>query len=294
MVRFVAGLILLLLAWPAAAGDEKDKTQEKPATPAEQYRALIKEFQGGMQAFQKEYSAAKTNEDKQKVFAEKYPQPHKFAPKFLDLAEKNPKDAIAVDALVWIMTNGGGGMPGKDDAQAKAIAVLMRDHVKSEKLGNVCQSLVYRVDKASEQFLRGVLENSPHKEVQGKAILALGQYLKNRRDAIQRIADNPAMAKFYDSSLDKDYLKALRDQDPAKVSSEIEAIFERITKEFAEIKHPFYGTLGTKAKSELYDIRFLAVGKVAPDVEGEDQDGKKFKLSDYRGKVVLLDFWSQY
>jgi cytochrome oxidase Cu insertion factor (SCO1/SenC/PrrC family) len=25
-----------------------------------------------------------------------------------------------------------------------------------------------------------------------------------------------------------------------------------------------------------------------------DQDGKKFKLSDYKGKVVLLDFWSQH
>jgi len=38
----------------------------------------------------------------------------------------------------------------------------------------------------------------------------------------------------------------------------------------------------------------LEIGKVAPDVEGQDQDGKKFKLSDYKGKVVLLDFWSQY
>jgi peroxiredoxin len=33
---------------------------------------------------------------------------------------------------------------------------------------------------------------------------------------------------------------------------------------------------------------------VAPDIEGEDQDGVRFKLSDYRGKVVLLDFWSEY
>jgi thiol-disulfide isomerase/thioredoxin len=32
----------------------------------------------------------------------------------------------------------------------------------------------------------------------------------------------------------------------------------------------------------------------APDIEGEDADGKLFKLSDYRGKVVLLDFWGDW
>jgi hypothetical protein len=37
-----------------------------------------------------------------------------------------------------------------------------------------------------------------------------------------------------------------------------------------------------------------AVGKEAPQVEGSDADGKKFKLSDYRGKVVLLDFWGNW
>ena len=35
----------------------------------------------------------------------------------------------------------------------------------------------------------------------------------------------------------------------------------------------------------------LAVGDVAPEIEGEDADGKHFKLSDYRGKVILLSFW---
>src|SRR4051812_31353276 len=34
----------------------------------------------------------------------------------------------------------------------------------------------------------------------------------------------------------------------------------------------------------------LTIGKVAPDIVGEDIDGKEFKLSDYRGKVVVLDF----
>ena len=36
----------------------------------------------------------------------------------------------------------------------------------------------------------------------------------------------------------------------------------------------------------------LAVGKAPPDISGEDADGKKFKLSDYKGKVVVLDFWA--
>ena len=35
-------------------------------------------------------------------------------------------------------------------------------------------------------------------------------------------------------------------------------------------------------------------GKPAPEIQGEDIDGKKFKLSDYRGKVVLLDFWGDW
>ena len=38
----------------------------------------------------------------------------------------------------------------------------------------------------------------------------------------------------------------------------------------------------------------LAIGKVAPEISGEDVDGVKFKLSDYRGKVVVLDFWGDW
>ena len=34
--------------------------------------------------------------------------------------------------------------------------------------------------------------------------------------------------------------------------------------------------------------------KPAPNISGIDADGKKFQLSDYRGKVVLLDFWASY
>jgi hypothetical protein len=36
----------------------------------------------------------------------------------------------------------------------------------------------------------------------------------------------------------------------------------------------------------------VAKGQAAPEIEGEDLDGRPLKLSEYRGKVVLLDFWS--
>jgi cytochrome oxidase Cu insertion factor (SCO1/SenC/PrrC family) len=56
-----------------------------------------------------------------------------------------------------------------------------------------------------------------------------------------------------------------------------------------------YGEIvGEQAKTELYELRYLAIGKQAQEMEGEDQDAKSFKLSDYRGKVVLLYFWSEF
>ena len=35
----------------------------------------------------------------------------------------------------------------------------------------------------------------------------------------------------------------------------------------------------------------IRVGAAAPEIEGVDADNKTFRLSDYRGKVVLLTFW---
>jgi len=34
--------------------------------------------------------------------------------------------------------------------------------------------------------------------------------------------------------------------------------------------------------------------KSASEIVGVDADGTQFHLSDYRGKVVLLDFWATY
>ncbi len=44
----------------------------------------------------------------------------------------------------------------------------------------------------------------------------------------------------------------------------------------------------------LLDSQKFAVGSIAPDIIGKDHEGKEFRLSDYRGKVVVLDFWADW
>ena len=48
------------------------------------------------------------------------------------------------------------------------------------------------------------------------------------------------------------------------------------------------------AQQTPHDPEDLAIGKVAPEIEGADVNGMPFKLSDYRGQVVLLDFWGDW
>ena len=38
----------------------------------------------------------------------------------------------------------------------------------------------------------------------------------------------------------------------------------------------------------------LGKGQQAPDIVGLDPFGKKLRLRDYRGKVVVLDFWATW
>jgi thiol-disulfide isomerase/thioredoxin len=53
-------------------------------------------------------------------------------------------------------------------------------------------------------------------------------------------------------------------------------------------------TLGLEAEAWLDAMLNLAVGKPAPEIDGVDADGKPLKLSNYRGKVVLLVFWGSW
>jgi hypothetical protein len=124
----------------------------------------------------------------------------------------------------------------------------------------LCQRLHHTTD--SERLLRVLYTTGKRDEVRGVACLVLAQVLRGSPDEKRR--------------------------------PESEKLLEEAAGKYAEVKTAFDGTVGRKAKSELFDLRYLSVGKPAPEIKGTDQDGKPFKLSDYKGKVVLLDFWSEF
>jgi Peroxiredoxin len=51
---------------------------------------------------------------------------------------------------------------------------------------------------------------------------------------------------------------------------------------------------GKKITAYLLSVKKTAIGAKAPEFTQNDPDGKPVKLSDFRGKYVLLDFWASW
>jgi hypothetical protein len=136
MHRLGKGTLIVVLGLSVALAE--DEPQQKPATPAEQYQALLKERQNGPE----EWSKAKTDEERKKVQA----RLAKLPLRFLELAEANPKDPVALEALIQtvsLVNSTAFPAGGKDSPGDRALALLLRDHVRSDKLGPVCQQIVF-------------------------------------------------------------------------------------------------------------------------------------------------------
>jgi thiol-disulfide isomerase/thioredoxin len=85
---------------------------------------------------------------------------------------------------------------------------------------------------------------------------------------------------------------------PGDRQAEAEILFEQYCAEF-DGKHvyPFQEiekTLNCLAQVQRKELRFRAVGRPVPDLTGDDLDGRPLKLRDYRGRVVLLNFWATW
>jgi hypothetical protein len=266
--------------------------QEPSATPAEQFKALRAEAEQSSSS-----GTVLTDAERLEFVGRAYRRRFAMAVKFLALAEKYPDDPIALDALtqaVWQVntTPWPVQMVGEDTARGRAFELIQRDHIQSDKLGPLCQRISYGFAREYETFLRAVLTKNPHKDVQATACLSLAHFLSNRSQRIELCKEEPNLAKEFAELYGQDYLAELSRQDREQTDREAEALYEQAAASDGSVALPGGDTVGARAKAELFGIRHLSVGKEAPDIDGEDQDGTRFRLSDYRGKVVMLDFWS--
>jgi hypothetical protein len=297
---------MMLVALPAlwALDDEKVKPKAPAKSKiAEEVDAVIAAHQKAEIDFykdnQEKLKNAKTDEERSKIY-EGLPKADAAMDKLWDLVEKNPKEKeAAITALQWLLNNSGYDDKGQK-GRARAMDLLIRDHADNPKIVPILSGIRNFASTRAEELLRAVMEKNPSKEVKGKACLYLGGYLKSVAETVKRLKETPEEAKRRESFFGKEAVRKLMEADPDKLVKEAEAALEEAAAKYGDVvmstnpKTMKNTTIADRVVGELFELRNLAIGKTVPDIEAEDLDGKSFKLSDYRGKVVVLDFWGHW
>ncbi len=258
----LVGAVLIYRAHKSAAIE--------PLLPANQaFEALIGDYTKEQEKLRQTYQTASTAEEKRVVRETLLPELEaSFAERFLDFARRYPEEEQAVNAIVWLCTRSDLG-PQTDQIQDEAIDLYVQHHIQSRTLSESIRRLAAADSgKSGEKLLRVIQEKSPHRRVQAMACLGLAEHTRAK-----------AEAAYYQKRPDAEQL-----------NQEAEKLYQQIADGYRDVI--FEGSsLAAVANANLVELRTLGLGKPAPESEGEDIDGKSFKLSDYRGKVVLLSFW---
>ena len=210
----------------------------------------------------------------------------------LELADESPRDRAALEALTFVLRTAKAG-PGKQSE--RAIALLRRDHVRDEAMGEVCQGLfIFFHLRAAEDLLRAVASESPNERTRGVALDALANFLIYKAARVRELRLDPARVGVLEETRGKGAVaRAIRDSSPEALEAEARTLLKRVVADHGKIRRG-QRTLEEIAAGKLRDLEGLQVGDVAPDIEGEDADGKRFRLADHRGKVVLLTFSGEW
>jgi hypothetical protein len=258
MVRFTMAvtLSLTLSASGALAQEGEARSLDK------RYRELALAFAQAYSTVLEEHRSA-SDEQKPALWAKLTSLPPEYAAKFLILAKEGPETEAGFQAMNWIVTRTAISSGGKPLEQS--LEMLLKHHVQHPDMGNLCARLAYSNAKQTDALLEAVMEQ--HKSRDVRAFACMGYAGRHKRIAERSTNDHAAGLA----------LQA----------------YQRILDNYADVK---YGRrdIAEIARGGIYELKFLSPGKMAPEIEGEDLDGVKFKLSDYRGKVVMLDFWGHW
>lgn len=253
--RLIAAATLLLLA------------AESPASPAEAER-IRKSWQLAMENWSLETRAATTPDARAAAIA-KRPDSLPYARDMWAKIGSALDQEWTLESVAWFLRVA----PGLREARAEGTVAqvfsaeidevfkaIEAHHLKSPQLIPVCMALAGTGDPRAVHLLEKIQASHPETKTQGVAALASALILNS-------LGDNPELMRKRLTFL----RKAIID------SSEVDLGGVTVAK---------------LAEDELYIIRFLSKGRIAPDLSGIDSAGRPLKLSDFSGKIVVLLFWN--
>lgn len=251
MLRKFALGLVLAGAVPAVARAQDPPPAPAPADVSRELDALVKEVEAEGAAFEKAYGEARTDAEREAAAA-KAPGPAD-GKKFWALAAKAKGTDAGVKALLWAGRLGA-VLPGTPEMKQELewIATAVRSPALEELLPELAE-MTTRMGQPDEALAKTLAQ-----------VAADSPHTNVRAAALLALGDVQS---------------ALGHEVAAR-----EAL-EKLAKDYADSPH------AAAAKGRLFAVRYLAVGKTPPDFEATDIEGKKWKLSEYRGKVVALVFW---
>ena len=257
MKRLGTWLVLAALVVPASAALAQDASEQAgPAkTAGGKLEALVERYN---KQRQDGFSTAKTDAERQAVLVKLGKE---FIPQFRALAEEARGTDDAVEAQLWVFRI---GVSMDKDVAKEALGTLLDDHLESaqmEELPGELRYVSYVIGSETViDALRALADGSPHKKVQASAVFTLAAVLHEESNG------------------------------KAEMAAEARSLFQRVIKDYGDLPH-WNQTYKEAAEGFLFEIDHLQIGMVAPDFDAIDENGIPFKLSDYRGRVVVVDFW---
>ena len=188
-----------------------------------------------------------------------------FRAEYASFAERHAGSDEALTARLWLLNQSWwlreeGTMHGE---ARKQLAAILDGYAASPRLAEVMSyEYVFSPADRDAAFTR-ILGMTPHDSVKAAALLSLGKLYARSHDEERRL--------------------------------EARARLELLQEKYGKLpyRQTTFGAMAT-AHLDPHDAAELAIGKVAPEIAGVDLDGRPMKLSDYRGKVVVLDFWGDW
>ncbi|MCP5535976.1 MAG: TlpA family protein disulfide reductase [Akkermansiaceae bacterium] len=214
------------------------------------------------------------------MIVKKRPDPTEYATKLKKLLARDLAHDWTLKYGAWLLENDQGideeGNPSlKPESQRALLNAVEEHHVNSPLVGRFCIAMVHLNDSGEVpapgsiplksrgmKLLEKIQKNNPDPKVQGQAALAASIMLGSLGD------------------------------DPRIMEQRIKNIREAVIKS-ADVKVGNV-TVADIARDELFKINNLSKGRTAPDIVGVDSGNRPLKLSDFRGKVVMLVFWSSW